>query len=104
MPPVSRSFERKVTVSLRLPRLKGKDTASHGIGRRVPRAEEEKEVASLAMLLTGHGKEEAAQTSLGFRQMCDGGAYRWSRGRLQGQREEDVTLENNDSFGLMRGP
>jgi len=65
MPPVSRSFERKVTVSLRLPRLKGKDTASHGIGRRVPRAEEEKEVASLAMLLTGHGKEEAAQVSQG---------------------------------------
>ncbi|QCD90327.1 hypothetical protein DEO72_LG4g1282 [Vigna unguiculata] len=63
MPLASRGFKRKVTVSLRLPRLKGKDAASHGIGPGVPCAAEGKEVASSAMLLTGHGEEEAAQVS-----------------------------------------
>ncbi|QCD99181.1 hypothetical protein DEO72_LG7g462 [Vigna unguiculata] len=65
MPPASQSFERKVTVSLRLPRLKGKDAASHGIGPGVPRAEEGKGLASPAMLFIGHGEEEAAQVSQG---------------------------------------
>ena len=52
-------------MSLRLPRLKGKDAASHGIGPGVPCAEDAAShgIGPGVMLLTGHGEEEAAQVS-----------------------------------------